>query len=161
MKLWPLLLKRQGLITLVLVRPARKEAEANVEEEDGDVNHSSINSCHLQPELYGQAAQTYCRAGYCMGEPFHKTKPDEIHSCTDEKNHADHRCNCHCSEYACHNNYAEPTTPGSRIHKGGNQNLARPENKNNKQRPWCNAYPAVVIVNVNVLLVVTMLVRVA
>lgn len=38
---------------------------------------SNRNSCHLQPEMYCQAAQAYRRAGYGVGEPLHDA---EIHS---------------------------------------------------------------------------------
>ena len=110
--------------------------------------------------MYRQAAQAYCCAGYGVGEPLHDTEPDEIHAGADEKDHSDHRCNCGGSEYARHDYYAEPTALGGGIHQRRNQDLARPENKNHEQRPWRDAYPAAVIMNVGVLLVVAMLVRV-
>lgn len=120
-----------------------------------------VADCELKPELYCQSAQAYRRACYSMGEPLHDAQPDEIDAGADEKDHADHGCDCRRSEYARHNNYAEPTALGSRIHKGGNQNLTRPKNKNNKQRPRRNTYFASFIVDVSVLVVMAVLVRVA
>jgi hypothetical protein len=110
--------------------------------------------------LYCQTAKAYRRAGYGVGESFHDAEPYEIHASADQKNYSDHGCDCRRSEYARHNNYTEPTALGSRIHKGGNQDLARPENKNNKQRPRCNTYFASFIVDVSVLVVVAVLVSV-
>ena len=117
-----------------------------------------VDSYCLQPELYRQAAQAYSRAGYGMGEPLHETEPDEIHTSANEKDDPNHGCNCCRSEYGCYNYYAGPAARGGGIHQHGNQNFTRPENKNHKQHPGCNAHPAVAIVNVGVLLIVTVFV---
>ncbi len=116
---------------------------------------------HLQPELYRQAAQAYRCAGYSMSEPLHDAQPDEIHPCAYEKNHPNHGCNCRCSENARDDYHAEPAARGGRIHQRWDQNLTRPKNKNHEQRPGCNAHLVPAIVNVSVLLIVTMLVRMA
>jgi len=110
--------------------------------------------------LYRKAAQAYCRAGDGVSEPLNDAEPYEINAGTDEKYRANHSRDCCRSEDACYDYYAEPTAFGGRIHQGGNQHLTRPENKNHKQCPGSNAYPALIIMNVSVLMVVTVLVRV-
>lgn len=117
--------------------------------------------CVLQPELYRKAAQAYRRAGYGVSEPLHDAKPDKIHPSADKKDRSNHGCNCRRSENARDNYHAEPAARSGRIHQCWNQNLTRPKNKNHEQRPRCNAHFAAVIVDVSVLLIVTMLVRVA
>jgi hypothetical protein len=117
--------------------------------------------CRLQPELYCQAAKAYRCSGYGVSEPLHCAKLDEIHACSDEKDYPDHGRDRRRSENAGYNYNARPAARGGRIHQCGNQNLTGAKNKNYKERPGRDAHPALVIVNVSVLLVVAMLVRVA
>ena len=75
----------QDLIAHFPVLPVQKEAEVSVEEEGGDINHRSSNSCPLYPELCCQAAKTNCRADYEVGESFHNAELDEIHTGANKK----------------------------------------------------------------------------